>query len=71
MKVVRYDGEPEYSKLDVLYQLQVTDIPKTINIEEIILEEAAYGEQYYPDCWIVRGSFDFATNEFSFDNYHY
>lgn len=69
MKIVQYDGEPCYTPLDILYQIKVTEIPKTINIEEIIIGEAEHGEQYYPDCWFVRGEYDKETKTFSFDNY--
>jgi len=67
MKIVRYSGKPYYEYDVISYQLQITEIPKSFNIKDMIIRESKYGEEYDPDMWFVRGSYNRETKNFDFD----
>ena len=67
MKIVRLNGEPYYDYDGVGYQLQITEIPKSFNIRDMIIRESKYGEEYDPDMWFIRGGYDREKKIFEFD----
>lgn len=66
MKIVNaVDSYYDYDAVG--YQLQITEIPKSFDIKDMIKRESKYGVEYDSDMWFVRGSYDREKKNFGFD----